>query len=124
MKPFCEIIVVDILPAVRAIIAKELTDTYGLSQTEVSKKLGITQPAISQYKRELRGYKVKLLLSNKKTMKHIKSLSKQIANGEVKPFETHKKFCEICVVIRKEKIICHSHEKIYPSMVSCKLCFR
>jgi len=123
MKPFCEIIVADILPALRALIAKELTDTYGLNQTEVSKKLGITQPAISQYKRELRGYRVKILQSNKNAMKCIKILSKQIANDQIKPFEIHKKFCDICLTIRKEKIICHKHEKIYP-LTSCKLCFR
>lgn len=124
MKPFCEIIVADILPALRALIAKELTDTYDLSQTEVSKKLGITQPAISQYKSELRGYRVKLLKSNKNTMKFIKELAKQIASGEIKSFDIHRKLCEICMVIRKEKIICNMHEKIYPPAASCKLCFR
>jgi len=124
MKPFCEIIVTDILPAVRALIAKELTDKYGFNQTEVSKKLGITQPAISQYKRELRGYRVKLLLSNKNAIKSIKSLAKKIATDEIKPSETHQKFCDICMTIRKEKIICRMHEKIYPPMTSCKLCLR
>ncbi len=124
MKPFCEIIVADILPALRALIAKELTDTYDLSQTEVSKKLGISQPAVSQYKSELRGYRVKLLKSNKNTMKFIKELTKQIASGEIKSFEIHKKLCEICMVIRKEKIICNMHEKVYPAVASCKLCFR
>jgi len=49
MKPFCEIIVAKILPAMRAIITKELMQTYGFNQTEVAQKLGITQPAISQY---------------------------------------------------------------------------
>lgn len=124
MKPFCEIIVTDILPAVRALIAKELTDKYGLNQTEVSRKLGITQPAISQYKRELRGYRVKLLESNKNAMRSIKSLAKKIATGEIKPSEIHKKFCDICVTIRKEKIVCRMHEKIYPSITSCKICLR
>jgi hypothetical protein len=38
MKPFCEIIVANILPAIRAVVAKELIEEYGLNQTEVSKK--------------------------------------------------------------------------------------
>lgn len=124
MKPFCEIIVADVLPALRALIAKELIRTYGFSQTEVSEKLGITQPAISHYKRELRGYRVKLLQSNKKIMKLIKTLSQQIASGEVKSVNAHERFCEMCLMIRREKTICRAHEKIYPAIASCKLCFR
>jgi len=124
MKPFCEIIVTDVLPALRALISKELAETYGFNQTEISKKLGITQPAISQYTRELRGYRVKLLRSNKKTMKAIKDLSKKIASGKVKPLEAHKKFCDICMTVRREKIICRLHEKIYPAMISCRTCLR
>ena len=84
MKPFCEIIVAKILPAMRAIITKELMQTYGLNQTEAAKKLGITQPAISQYNRELRGYNVKLLQSNKKVIGEIKELAAAIASGKTK----------------------------------------
>lgn len=124
MKPFCEVIVADILPAMRALIAKELTQAYGFNQTEVSKKLGITQPAISQYKRELRGYRVKLLQSNKNIMRSIRILSQQIASGKVKSSDAHEKFCEICLMIRKEKIVCRMHEKIYPTVAYCNLCFR
>ena len=124
MKPFCEVIVAKILPAMRAIITKELMQTYKLNQTEVAKKLGITQPAISQYNRELRGYRVKLLQSNKKIMNEIKKLTDDIASGSTKSKKIPEKFCEICLKIRKEKIICQLHETNYPSIRPCSTCLR
>ena len=124
MKPFCEIVVGKILPAMRALITKELIENYNFNQTEAAKKLGITQPAISQYRRELRGYRVKLLLSNKEVTDSIKKLAADIALDNIKPKQILGRFCEICEKIRKGKIICKIHEGIYPSIAPCDLCFR
>ncbi len=44
-----EVVAEDILPAVRSIVAKELSTEYGLNQQEIADKLGLTQPAVSQY---------------------------------------------------------------------------
>ena len=55
MKTVCEIVVQDILPTLRAAIAKELIAGYSLNQGEVAKLLDVSQPAISQYLRQLRG---------------------------------------------------------------------
>lgn len=122
MKPFCELIVSAVLPGIRALITKDLMQ-QGFSQQEISKKLGITQPAISQYKRELRGSRVKLLQSNKEVMNLIRSLSKDITRGEVKPKNIHLKMCEICLKVRRQKIICKLHGKSYPALESCRICF-
>ncbi len=123
MKPFCEIIVADVLPALRAIVANELSKAHGLTQTQISKKLGMTQPAISQYMSELRGRKVKIILSNKKVMELVKKLSQEIAIGDVSPEYIHKKLCEICKLIREEGVICDLHEEACPSIGPCKICF-
>jgi hypothetical protein len=124
MKPFCEIIVAKILPAMRAIVTRELIETYGLKQTEAAKRLGITQPAISQYSRELRGYNVKLLKSNPKIMKDIKKLTAEIASGETKSSMIPGRICQICGDIRRERIICKLHESNYPSISPCNQCLR
>jgi len=123
MKPFCEIIVSDVLPAIRAIVANDLSKTHGLTQTQISKKLGMTQPAISQYMRELRGRKVKTILGNKKTMDRIKKLSKQIAESDIDSKYIHKELCGICKVIREEGLICKLHEDACPTIGPCKMCF-
>ncbi len=124
MKPFCEIIVSDILPALRAIIALELVQEYGLTQTQVAKKLGITQPAISQYNKELRGQKVKMIQNNKGVMEMVKKFAAEIAAGKARPQDMQEWFCEVCLKIRKERLICKMHEHAYPVIVSCDFCQR
>ena len=57
MKPLCEV-TAKVIPALRAMIVKELTDSYGMTQTEVAERLGITQAAISQYLRNIRGRQI------------------------------------------------------------------
>jgi len=100
MRIFCEAIFSDILPALRAIIAKDLLETYGMTQEEVSKRLGITQPAVSQYKSGLRGSKVKLLTSNENLMALAKKIAAEIDSGNTTFYE---KTCEVCKETRKGK---------------------
>ena len=91
MKPFCEVIVTTVLPAIRSLITKELLNTYNLTQKEAAHLLGLTQPAISQYNRESRGFKVKLLEKQPEIMKMIDGLSKDIVSGKVSPKEMQSK---------------------------------
>lgn len=44
-----EIVCEEILPAVRSIVADRLVEDYGLKQSEVAERIGVTQPAVSQY---------------------------------------------------------------------------
>jgi predicted transcriptional regulator len=122
MKPFCEIIVADVLPALRAVITNELLKTYGLSQTQISKKLGITQPAISQYKKELRGQKTKLILSNKSVMKMVKELAHDIAIKDIDATDMHRRMCGVCKKVREEKLICKMHKHASQLEGTCELC--
>lgn len=49
MKYEVEVIVEELLPAIRSIAATKLSDDYGYKQREIAEKLDITQPAVSQY---------------------------------------------------------------------------
>lgn len=44
-----EVISEELLPAIRSIMASRLGADFGLTQQEIAEKLGITQPAVSQY---------------------------------------------------------------------------
>ena len=44
-----EVVSEDLLPAVRSVIARTLSEDYGLNQHEIAKLLEVTQPAVSQY---------------------------------------------------------------------------
>ncbi len=109
MKLFCETIFDDTLPAIRAIITNELIQNYGLNQLEIAEKLGITQPAVSQYKHGLRGRRVRLLISNPKLMEWIKQLTADIVDGRVNLPE---KVCEICAATRGHNI--YSEKELDP----------
>lgn len=63
LKPFCEVM---LHPALRALIAKELAEHYNFTQAQIAAKLGVTQPAVSQYLRLLRAKHVKELRRDKK----------------------------------------------------------
>lgn len=49
MKPPCETVVHDILPALRAGVVRILYDEYKMKQTEIASALGITQASVSLY---------------------------------------------------------------------------
>lgn len=101
MKTFCEIVVSDFLPAMRALVTKELINNYHLTQTDVAKRMGMTQPAISYYLRELRGTKVKFLVKNEKLMELVKKVAAEIAAGKEHTIDMH----EICKRLRDENIL-------------------
>jgi len=122
MKPFCEVVVTSVLPAIRSIITRELLNTYGLTQKEAADLLGLTQPAVSQYIRESRGVKVKLLERQPKIMKMIDDLSRDIMHEKIRPGGLQLKFCKICKTVRENRIICHLHEEMYPSIAPCSEC--
>ncbi|MFH0711226.1 MAG: hypothetical protein V1944_01475 [Candidatus Aenigmatarchaeota archaeon] len=119
MKIFCEVMVADILPSVRALVSRELTNSYNLSQSEISKKLGVTQPAVSQYKKELRGQKVKVLESNKEIMSEIKNFAKKVSKSELSSHESYNLFCRLCEKVRKENVMPKINKGINPKLVVC-----
>lgn len=44
-----EVICEEVLPAVRSLLADRLKEDYGLKQREIANRLGVTQPAVSNY---------------------------------------------------------------------------
>ncbi len=110
MKFYCEIVVGEVLPALRALITNELIKNYDLTQQQVANKLGLTQPAISQYMKYLRGENGKKLQKNKKFMIIVKKFSKDIANGKMSSNDTMRKILEISHLIVHKKIINYGEE--------------
>lgn len=100
MKSPCEVIVWDVLPSIRAALTEELVQR-GLSQKEISKKLGITPAAVSQYVSKKRGYKIDV----KEVMKdEIKELADNIIQGKINNVVL--KTCEICMKLRRNRVVC------------------
>lgn len=121
MKPFCELMVQNIFPTVRALMADELMNTLHFNQTEVAEKMQITQPAISQYMSQARGKKAEIIKSNKNVFNLIKESSKRLAKAS--SYEAAFIMCDICKAIRKEGLICKLHRDMVPALKNCNVCF-
>jgi len=100
MKSPCEIIVWDVLPGIRAALAEELVKN-GISQKEISKILGITPAAVSQYVSKKRGYKIDL---QDAVRMEIKRLANDIMQGGVDSLSL--RICEICMKLRADGTVC------------------
>ncbi len=122
MKPFCEIVVSELLPAIRAEMTRNLIEKHGLKQKEVSEELGITQPAVSQYRSGHRGGRSELLSQDKRVKELIRDMCSLIASKDVEPGEIHERFCEICETVRSRGLICKNHEKASPNISPCNFC--
>ena len=122
MKPFCEIMVGDVFPAVRAIIAKELTETLNYTQSDTARIMGVTQPAISQYKKEFRGTKVKILLDNEHINLALRQAARKLTTLK-SPFDSHI-MCDLCLEIRNEGLLCKLHRQAVPALSSCDTCMK
>ena len=107
MKTCCEVVVSEFLPAFRALVAKELVQTYNFTQQEVAKKLKITQPAVSYYLHDLRGSKVKSLYAKEEIVSWIKSFAAQIAANQVKSID----LLSFCKELQKRNLLPEELEK-------------
>jgi predicted transcriptional regulator len=100
MKFPCEIIVWEVLPCIRAALAKELVKK-GLSQNEISKMLGITQAAVSHYTSKKRGSRITF---SEDAKEEIKKLADDLVNGKVDNLVV--RICTICLMIRADEAVC------------------
>jgi predicted transcriptional regulator len=99
MSARCETIGKYVLPIFRSIVAKELVNTYHLTQVEAAKKLNTTQAAVSQYINSKR--------ANKGTQQFIdvlpkiqavaKETAKRLVNRETSWDVITLDFCKLCL---------------------------
>lgn len=100
MKSPCEIIVWDVLPSIRAALAEELV-RRDISQKDVSKMLGITPPAVSQYVSKKRGYRIEF---NEEVKAAISRLADDLT--QKKADNLVERICEICKMAQGDEPTC------------------
>lgn len=105
----CERVARQILPLYRAYVAKELVENYGYTQVSAAKKLGTTQPAVSQYLSSKRGrqkianYDEILPLVQRAAAKAAKHLATE--NMSLEGFNDS--FCDLCRELQRHKKTSH-----------------
>lgn len=127
MRPPCEVVVKKILPAIRSILVRELTERHDFRQTEIADKLGITQPAVSQYMKSNRGAsEIIESLKEANLYSDIQKLSDKIADETVQRSQIIKEYCDLCNSMGEKEILCTLHAKNVPYLTEeeCELCIK
>ncbi|KXA89525.1 hypothetical protein AKJ57_05210 [candidate division MSBL1 archaeon SCGC-AAA259A05] len=125
MRPPCEIIVKKVLPAIRALLVKDLIDRHNLSQKQAAKRLGVTQAAVSQYLSSIRGdEKLEKELKKIEIFGEIQNLSDKVAAKDSDKSQIINDICDICDQIREEGTLCKLHFDEVPilSEEKCEVC--
>ena len=91
-----------ILPAVRSLLAKELINNHNVSKADVSKILGISPAAVTQYTKNKRGGYADKLEKNKEILPIIASLAEHFANKKKKEGEMRR---NMTIIETSENII-------------------
>jgi hypothetical protein len=103
-----------LIPAVRAILSKEMVIEKGLKEEEVARMLGITQAAVSNYLRGTRGDNelIAKLMSLSEIMSMIKEISDDLSTNRAYTAKTLTKFIALCNYMRYSLIICDAHHSL------------
>mgnify|MGYP005840921211 CR=1 FL=1 len=103
----CESVARQILPLYRAYVAKELVEKYGYTQVNAAKRLGTTQPAISQYLSSKRGRKK--IANYDEIVPLVQQASARVAQrmatSAMSREEFNASFCDLCKELQRTKKI-------------------
>ncbi len=112
-----------LIPALRAIIAKKLSQEHKIREDEISKMLGVTQAAISNYIRGTRGdpQLIQKLLSEEQVAKMINELSDSLSSAMAYTPSSLSKFISLCNYIKSSLLICDIHHNL-ESDIDEKIC--
>ena len=115
-----------LIPALRAILAKKLAEEHKIREDEISKMLGVTQAAISNYIRGTRGDPklIEKLVSDKQVSEMISELCDRLSSDMAYTPSSLAKFISLCNYIKSSLLICEIHHKLESDIdeAICKEC--
>jgi hypothetical protein len=115
-----------LIPAIRAILAKKLIEEHNIREEEVSKLLGVTQAAISNYVRGTRGDPVLInkLLEIKEVSEMINDICSNLSSNMAYTPASLSKFIGLCNYIKSSLLICDIHHNLETNIdeAICKEC--
>jgi len=112
-----------LIPALRAILSKKLSEDHKIREDEISKMLGVTQAAVSNYIRGTRGdpQLIQKLLSEEQVAKLINELCDSLTTDMAYTPSSLAKFIGLCNYIKSSLLICDIHHNL-ESDIDEKVC--
>lgn len=111
----CEVAVKSVLPAIRAYVAKELTQTHKMKQTEVAQILGITQTAVSKYVTNERGQAIQID-QDRRIRGMMNEIALKIVHQKVETRQAILGFCGVCKAVRESRLMCELCRRTDPTL--------
>ena len=115
-----------LIPALRAILAKTLAEKHEIREDQISKMLGVTQAAVSNYIRGTRGDPelIKKLLAEDQVFEMISEISTDLASDRAYSPSSLSKFIGLCNYIKSSLLICDIHHNLEADIdeAVCKEC--
>ena len=115
-----------LIPALRAILAKTLAEKHEIREDQISKMLGVTQAAVSNYIRGTRGDPelIKKLVAETQVFEMITEISSDLASDRAYSPSSLSKFIGLCNYIKSSLLICDIHHNLESDIdeAVCKEC--
>jgi len=115
-----------LIPALRAILAKKLAEEHDIREDEISKMLGVTQAAVSNYIRGTRGDPslIAKLLQEEQVAIMINELCDSLSSDLAYTPSSLSKFIGLCNYIKSSLLICEIHHNLESNIDEqvCKEC--
>ena len=115
-----------LIPALRAILSKNLAEKHQVREDEISKMLGVTQAAISNYIRGTRGDPelIKKLAAEKQVSEMIDEIASDLSSDMAYSPSSLSKFIGLCNYIKTSLLICDIHRNLESDIdeAICKEC--
>jgi predicted transcriptional regulator len=119
----CEFAVRAVIPALRALIARELYGLHHLNQTQIGSLLHVTQSAVSQYIRGSRGRAIDIE-DHPDISALVQTITSDLITGAWIPRQLIQHYCHACRIIRRQRLLCSIHRRVDPSyfIETCDVC--
>ena len=115
-----------LIPALRAILARKLAGDHKIREDEISKMLGVTQAAVSNYIRGARGDPslIKKLMAEEQVARMVNDLSDDLASDMAYTPSSLSKFIGLCNYVKSSLLICDIHHGLEANIDEriCKEC--
>jgi predicted transcriptional regulator len=119
----CEVASKSVVPALKALMVKELLERHSLKQEQAAKLLGISQSAVSKYTKQVRGHAIRIR-NMEEVQPLVNSLVDLVVEGNFERTDFLNFFCQACMTVRKTSIMCPFCQKAdqQAEIQSCVFC--
>lgn len=119
-----EIVADEVLPTIRAMLARELAD-HGLTQQDIADHLGVTQAAVSSYL-SAKPDQTGPIAGNPRTQATVERIADGLASETMDGYDALAELLDLIETFEDRGPICELHEDAMPALqgMSCDLCVR